>query len=618
MTSIVIGKDRINLVESERYVAGTAAVYVMKVSFSEDWAGLEKHLIFRTDEFDMAVDILRQAEQFPIPSQVLAQPTTKLQIGAYGSNCGEKVLNTRWLSLGRVVKGTLDTGCCCNPTPSLPTPDTYKNLKAEIDRKADRLTLENDQIMLWAGSDLLSSIDAPTGGIDEAELEAKVEAAIGEVIDTKVDQKIDESLGTSLDEKLDPIVSGKVDSKIESAKDEIEKDLESKTTKIVEEKLKTEVEAAKVEIESGIESTVKSEVNSAIQDGLDEKIDSVVGEKIKSEVGSEVSSALDSQLEEKVGPIVDQKVGSALDSQLEEKVGPIVDQKVGTALDSQLEEKVGPIVDQKVKDAIGEDLDETIGGIVEEKINEAFGDQLDGKVESIVESKVGDIIDSKVADKADKSYVDDELAKKADKSELEQKADQSELESLTSQLENKVDKEPGKGLSEKDFTTALEEKLNGLENYTLPVASTTQLGGVKMEADKGVKINGEGVMDVDWSKIPTDDTLSAESGTLKVEKVDWSQIEDKPDLVTKQDMVVVYKYKGSVNTYGELPEGLTSSAEDRGSVYNVIDSGLNYAWLGIGEPGADDKGWDSFGGSFKIETITNEEIDQLFEELGMA
>lgn len=576
MTSIVIGKDRINLVESERYVAGTAAVYVMKVSFSEDWAGLEKHLIFRTDEFDMAVDILRQAEQFPIPSQVLAQPTTKLQIGAYGSSCGEKVLNTRWLSLGRVVKGTLDNGCCCNHTPSLPTPDTYKNLKAEIDRKADRLTLENDQIMLWAGSDLLSSIDAPTGGIDEDELEAKVETAIGEVIDTKVDQKIDESLGTSLDEKLDSIVSGKVDSKIKSVKDEIEKDLESKTTKIVEEKVKTEVEAAKAEIESGIESTVKSEVNSAIQDGLDEKIDSVVGEKIKSEVGSEV----------------------------------------GSALDSQLEEKVGPIVDQKVKDAIGEDLGETVGGIVEEKINEAFGDQLDGKVESIVESKVGDIIDSKVADKADKSYVDDELAKKADKSELEQKADQSELESLTSQLENKVDKEPGKGLSEKDFTTALEEKLNGLENYTLPIASDTQLGGIKIEADKGFKVNGEGVAEVDWSKIPTDDTLSAESGTLKVEKVDWSQIEDKPDLVTKQDMVVVYKYKGSVNTYSELPEELTS--EDKGSVYNVIDSGLNYAWLGIGEPGADDKGWDSFGGSFKIETITNEEIDQLFEELGMT
>lgn len=160
MTSIVVGKDRINLIESERYVAGTAAVYVMKISFSKDWEGLEKHVIFRTTDFDISLEVLRESEQFPIPSQIFARPTNKLQVGVYGSKCDEKVLNTAWLSLGRVVPGTHDTVCGCH-IPSVPSTDTYKTLRMLIERKADRLTYENGQFILWSGSDPLSSFDAP-------------------------------------------------------------------------------------------------------------------------------------------------------------------------------------------------------------------------------------------------------------------------------------------------------------------------------------------------------------------------------------------------------------------------------------------------------------------------
>lgn len=54
---------------------------------------------------------------------------------------------------------------------------------------------------------------------------------------------------------------------------------------------------------------------------------------------------------------------------------------------------------------------------------------------------------------------------------------------ITDSLNSKVDKEEGKQLSTNDYTTEEKNKLSGIQananNYTLPAASTTELGGVK-------------------------------------------------------------------------------------------------------------------------------------------
>ena len=54
---------------------------------------------------------------------------------------------------------------------------------------------------------------------------------------------------------------------------------------------------------------------------------------------------------------------------------------------------------------------------------------------------------------------------------------------ITNSLNSKVDKEEGKQLSTNDYTTEEKNKLSGIQananNYTLPAASTTALGGVK-------------------------------------------------------------------------------------------------------------------------------------------
>ncbi len=59
----------------------------------------------------------------------------------------------------------------------------------------------------------------------------------------------------------------------------------------------------------------------------------------------------------------------------------------------------------------------------------------------------------------------------------------------------------------------------------------------------------------------------------------------------------MYSYKGSVANYAALP----GSGNKVGDVYNVSDTGKNYAW--------DGSAWDDLGGAFSVEALANGEID---------
>lgn len=149
----------------------------------------------------------------------------------------------------------------------------------------------------------------------------------------------------------------------------------------------------------------------------------------------------------------------------------------------------------------------------------------------------------------------------------------------------KVDKVDGKGLSTNDFTTAEKTKLDGLENYTLPAASADVLGGVKVGA--GLAVN-QGV-------------LSATGGGT-ADSVDWSNVQNKPDLALKSDLTSLYRFKGTVSNYASLP----TTGNVVGDVWNVSATGMNYAWTG--------EDWDALGQEFQIEAITNGEIDTITGE----
>lgn len=88
-----------------------------------------------------------------------------------------------------------------------------------------------------------------------------------------------------------------------------------------------------------------------------------------------------------------------------------------------------------------------------------------------------------------------------------------ELDIVTKQYvdnaaDTKVDKIEGKQLSTNDFTTKEKEKLNSLENYTLPAASADALGGVKIGNNLTID----------------------ENGVLNIDNINYTKVENKPTL----------------------------------------------------------------------------------------
>lgn len=67
---------------------------------------------------------------------------------------------------------------------------------------------------------------------------------------------------------------------------------------------------------------------------------------------------------------------------------------------------------------------------------------------------------------------------------------ESAVGAIMTSLDNKVDKVAGKGLSTNDYTTAEKNKLAGLSNYTLPMATGTVLGGIKSGRDLIIQADG--------------------------------------------------------------------------------------------------------------------------------
>lgn len=92
-----------------------------------------------------------------------------------------------------------------------------------------------------------------------------------------------------------------------------------------------------------------------------------------------------------------------------------------------------------------------------------------------------------------------------------------EATNVQAELDNKVEKVEGKQLSTEDFTAEEKAKLAELENYTLPQASTTTMGGIKVDGNTIVIENGvakaKGVDAADY-------TARAEIAELKINKAE--------------------------------------------------------------------------------------------------
>lgn len=104
-----------------------------------------------------------------------------------------------------------------------------------------------------------------------------------------------------------------------------------------------------------------------------------------------------------------------------------------------------------------------------------------------------------------------------DFTEINQKISQNTaaIAANTTAIQSKVDKVDGFGLSSNDYTSQEKTKLAGLSNYTLPTASDTVKGGIKVGT--GLTMNGE--------------VLSATGGGM-ADSVEWDNVLSKPKFAT--------------------------------------------------------------------------------------
>lgn len=171
---------------------------------------------------------------------------------------------------------------------------------------------------------------------------------------------------------------------------------------------------------------------------------------------------------------------------------------------------------------------------------------------------------------------------------------------ILSLLSNKVDKVSGKDLSTNDFTADAKNKLDGIaenaNNYSLPTASASTLGGVKVGSNLSISNGMLSAKNTEYSTA----TGSADGLMSSTDKTKLDAFSAASAYALKTDIASMYKYKGSKATYEELP----TSGNTAGDVWNVEANEMNYAWTG--------SAWDSLGGIFSIDAITNTEIDSMF------
>lgn len=184
-----------------------------------------------------------------------------------------------------------------------------------------------------------------------------------------------------------------------------------------------------------------------------------------------------------------------------------------------------------------------------------------------------------------------------------------------------VRKETGKGLSTNDYTAAEKAKLAGIaagaNNYVLPVPTTETIGGVK--AGSNVTISEDGTISAIQGKVDLSSyakkgttlaaygitdakiaggviTLGANTITPLTQHQSLAAYAKSADIentyAKKADITTVYKYRGSVDTYADLPV----NGKAVGDVYNVvaadashgIKAGDNVVWNG--------NAWDNLSG----------------------
>lgn len=149
MIRLYANKNNLSLLKNELLTSGSVGVYQTQFSFSDDWDGLTKIVVFRTIGGKIIEAPWKYDDICEIPWEVLTKPKVQLEVGVVGQRGEDIILPTRWVSLGLIKEGA-DYGEETKP----PTPDLWEQ---KLNNKADNIKYLGDgRLGLFSGDRKLS------------------------------------------------------------------------------------------------------------------------------------------------------------------------------------------------------------------------------------------------------------------------------------------------------------------------------------------------------------------------------------------------------------------------------------------------------------------------------
>lgn len=144
MFTVITEKNNLIVDGTELMTSGSVNVNYIELITSEDWFGLIKVILFRTNSTSVAINLGvddGKNQIMAIPWEVLEHAGETVQVGLYGVsqvNFDEIVLPTIWGTIGKVVQGVYLSGTA-SPAPS---DNLFRELLDKLDEMDERI--END------------------------------------------------------------------------------------------------------------------------------------------------------------------------------------------------------------------------------------------------------------------------------------------------------------------------------------------------------------------------------------------------------------------------------------------------------------------------------------------
>lgn len=142
--------------------SGSVNAFVCTFDFSEEWDGLNKFAVFKTNQIEPIRIFLGDKTSCFVPWEMFIAAGETIRVGAYGMHGMPEdadsyiVMPTTWLTLGVV-----DEGVIFGKEPEEPTPDILEQI---LETKGDTLDYRENTLYLKAGDKVLSSVEIASGG----------------------------------------------------------------------------------------------------------------------------------------------------------------------------------------------------------------------------------------------------------------------------------------------------------------------------------------------------------------------------------------------------------------------------------------------------------------------